>query len=466
MSEGRQELAARLVVGLAGSMLADAERAWLAQWRPAGVILFHRNVPGVEPLRRLVADLRSVLPAGAEICADHEGGPVSFLQPAAGRPPAARTLGDIDDPDLTRRVHRETGERLLSLGLDRVLAPCCDVLTESRNPVIGARAFGADAVITARHAVAAVAGLKDAGLRGCAKHWPGHGGSAVDTHRDAVAADPDQDPGPFDAALDAGLDAVMVGHLPVADGRPPLPLDAEGLRDLRDRVGSGRLILSDDVSMGALRAPLAQRGVRARDGRDEGLADPADLPLAWLTAVADAGCDRLLLRGIPWGALSMEDDNGGVPLPEHPPAPDLAAPGPDAAVYAEARRRAASGLRLAPGDAHCLWLDLTGADRLGSAAGLEPALRTVWPRLDRLDAAAPRLAPGRTYGALVVSTHRPLTTAAAALLEPLSAALGQALVLGHPSLSGDVTRLLGPGWTVGALRDVSAADLAPLGGLA
>ena len=77
-----------------------------------------------------------------EIVADHEGGPVSQLSFAVGRPPAAWALGVLDDPDLTRRVFVETGRRCRQLGIDRLLAPCADVLTEVHNPVIGSRAFG------------------------------------------------------------------------------------------------------------------------------------------------------------------------------------------------------------------------------------------------------------------------------------------------------------------------------------
>jgi len=458
------DLAARLVVGLAGPHLAPAERVWLEHWQPAGVILFYRNATEVEALRRLIGELREVLPVGAEICADHEGGPVSFLQVAAGRPPAARTLGDLDDTDLTRRVHAETGRRLLSLGLDRVLAPCCDVLTEPRNPVIGARAFAADPLLAARHAAAAAAGLVDAGLRGCAKHWPGHGGSRVDTHRGAAAAAA-QELAPFTAALAAGLDAVMVGHLATAPGRPPLSLDAAGLAELRAQLPAGALILSDDVSMGALREPMAALGIQPGDTRQEGLVAPADLPLAWLEAVADVGCDRLLLRGIPWRAFPLPGDAVGPELPDSPPAPDLSATGPDAAVYLEARRRAGAGVALRPGADRLLWLDLTAGDRLGSAAGLEIVLQSLWPNLDRLDAVTPRLAPGRHYASLLVTSHRPLTVVASSLLEPLTAAVGQALAAGHPSLADDLARLVGPGWRIDTLYDTAGPDLAVLGEL-
>ena len=454
-------LASRLVVGLAGPVLTPAERAWLQHWRPAGVILFYRNATGADALLRLVGQLRKVLPAGAEICADHEGGPVSFLQTAAGRPPAARTLGHLDDVDLTRRVHAETGRRLASLGLDRVLAPCCDVLTEPRNPVIGARAFASDSDLTARHAAAAAAGLRDAGLRGCAKHWPGHGGSLIDTHKGAAAA-ADQELAPFAAALEAGLDAVMVGHLATAPGRPPLSLDAAGLAELRAQLPPDTLIISDDISMGALREPMAARGIRPDDTRQEGLVAPGDLPLSWLESLAEAGCDRLLLRGIPWRACPLSDSPVGSDLPDQPPAPDLIATGPDAAVYGEARRRAGAGITLRPGADRLLWLDLTTGDRLGSAAALEAVLRPLWPNLDRLDAATPRLAPGRHYASLLITSHRPLTVAASSLLEPLTAAVGQALTVGHPSLADDLARLVGPGWRIDALYDTAAPDLAVL----
>ena len=103
-------LARRLVVGLAGSWPTARERNWLQRWRPAGVILFSRNVTSSAQLTALCRLLHDDLP-GLEIVSDHEGGAVSQLAAAAGRPPAAWSLGVLDDLSLTRRVHRETGER-------------------------------------------------------------------------------------------------------------------------------------------------------------------------------------------------------------------------------------------------------------------------------------------------------------------------------------------------------------------
>lgn len=495
MSGVAGEMAGRLIVGLDAPALGADERRWLAHWRPAGVILFARNCGTPASWRRLVGDLRAVLPADSELCADHEGGPVSFLQAVAGRPPALRTLGDLDDTDLTRRVHYETGKRLRTLGLDRVLAPCCDILSESGNPVIGARAFGAEPERVCRHAAAAMTGLGEAGLKGCLKHWPGHGATRVDTHetgaeqaaqgpRPAGAA-PRAAPAsairrPFLAALAAGADALMIGHLPVAAGRPPLTLDSAELAALRRRLGAAVRLYSDDVSMGALRAPLAERGIESPDGLERGLVDPAGLPAGWLLALAAAGCDRLLLRGIPWRALPLPgmvsgpvagheapaDAANAAPPAATPPAVviDLLDTGPPAAVYTEARHRAGRAVALRHGADGLLWFDTTGADRLGPAGALLGAAQAWWPQAVYLEAGAemPPSSQG-PFARLLVTAHRPLTVGQARQLGSHVAQEGIALAAGHPSLADDLRRLLGPGWRLDALYDCAGPDLAVLG---
>ncbi|MBD3222985.1 hypothetical protein GF314_17285 [bacterium] len=451
--------ASRLVVGLQGGTLAAHEREWLARWRPAGLILFARNCDGPEACGRLIAEIAGVLGAGAEICADHEGGAVSALEAAVGPSPSPRTLGDLDDPDLTRSVCEQTGRRLHAIGLRRVLAPCCDVLTESRNPVIGARSFGADPAKVARHAEAAVLGYRAAGLVVCAKHWPGHGGTAVDTH--TVASAPvAAEVAPFEAAIAAGADALMVGHLRARADGPPLALDAAALDEVRARFGATVGLWSDDVSMGALRAPMRAAGIVPGDGRDEGLVDPGRLPAAWLDAIAGAGCERLLLCGIPWRALPLDAE---VPAPPDPltsqPAADTP-PAPTAAAR-EAWQRAAASIDLQLADPRLLWLDTTASDRLPAAAVNEAVLRARWPQLAHLDAAAPRLVPQPPFAQLLVTSHRPLTVAQATVLEPLLAAVGEALVAGHPCLGDDLARLAGPGWRIVRLAGCTSGDLAP-----
>ncbi len=430
-------VASRLVVGLAGPGLTAREEAWLQQWQPAGVILFARNVTGPDQLRRLCEKLRELVP-GLEISADQEGGPVSPLACAVGQPPAVRLLGTLDDPALTRAVHGETGRRLADLGISRVWGPVADVMTEARNPVIGARAFGETADLVARHTRAAVDGLLAGGVACCLKHWPDHGSTAQDSHEEPalLKADAGRDrgplPEPFRQGLQAGADAVMVGHLHREGATEPATLAREPLDRWRRQfqaAAEGRpvLLVADDVTMGALREPMAARGVVLPSGQDsgQGLVDPALLPLAWLEELLAAGLD---LR-----------------------------PGP----YEESRTRMVLRLkeRFTPPAGALAWLDLTPDDRWevishGGSAGradLRAVLQAGWESvLSGADLSSQGVGEFRS---LVVTSHRPLPVGWESLLPGLASG-GLCLVAGHPSLGGDLASELGVGWSVTCCPDV------------
>ena len=465
-------LAASLVVGLGGLQPCARERAWLRLHRPGGVILFSRNIKDINQLIELCDSLHELVP-GLEICADHEGGAVSHLAAAVGRPPAAWGLGLLDDPELTQAVHRETGARLRAAGIDRILGPVADVLTEPGNPVIGARAFGADPQLVARHVSAAVAGYRQAGLTVCAKHWPGHGHTRQDTH-DTGAGNPPEDPAaaalPFTAAITAGADAVMIGHLPVGPAGEVATLAAgflERTRRLLAPAGGPVLLFADDLTMGALRGPMLGRGIPAPDGSAAGLVEPGDLSVSWLEAPRRAGCDRLLLRGIPWGALPLVS---GLP-PQGAGA--TAGPGakidlPPAPSWPEARQRLRN--RQAAGFADrsesLVWLDLSLGDRWWQAAGSgEGNRRRLEDQLAAGFASVEPMAGSSRRGScrrLLVTSYRPWrptpeqTSALARILAPE----GAALVLGHPQLARALERILPAGWRLGALFDICAEDLA------
>jgi len=435
-----EDLAGRLVVGLAGTRLTRREAGWLERWRPAGVILFSRNASGPGQTAALCRRLHDLVP-DLEIMTDHEGGPVAPLAAAVGRPPVAWGLGLLDDPDLTRRVHESTGERLAGLGLDRVLAPVADVLTERRNPVIGVRSFGSRVDLVSRHVAAAVAGLLAGGCRVCLKHWPGHGGSATDSHlaTSTLAAEPDAMP--FQAGLEAGADAIMLGHLRLA-GAPVATLDPDRAAAARI-LGQGRapLLFADDVTMGGLRQDMAALGVEVPAGA--GLVEPQELSTGWLAALAGGGCDRLLVRGIPWGAFPCAGVATEAAVAD---IPEQLSPSP--AAWQEAWRgladRLPADLELAartPG-----WLDRTAGDRWGPAD--DPDAGYLLPRghgFCRLDSGLP---PGTDL--LLVTSHRPLDAGlegAGAWLEQL-APRGVALAVGHPSLATDLAALLPVDWEV------------------
>ncbi len=470
--------ARRMVVGLSGAEPTADEVAWIRQWKPAGVILFARNVLHGRQLRELTAFLHGLDP-NLEIVADHEGGPVSQLEAAVGRPPAPWTLGDLDDPALTRACWRVTGLRCRAAGIDRVLGPGCDVLTELRNPVIGSRAFGADEERVARHVAAAVAGLRDAGMTGCAKHWPGHGGSRQDSHLQLARVGNGALSGPFGAAAQAGADAVMIGHLlpqTPAEAIPASldPAAIERARSLFAQYGNAPLIYADDITMGALREYLGpDRAVpEAGPPSDTGMVDPGALELGWFESVAAGGCDRFLIRGIPWAAfpLAATPDVVAAPAPSlWPDDGDSSDDGP----YREALRRAAGKAGwedFSSPHSDLIWVDATAGDRWQGTGGsrvlrdLEARLRERFRTVLRTDPASPVGVDSYSdCNHLLVTSHRPLPSEwTEALpgrwLDSGRTGHGRCLVMGHPSLAEDLPTWLGKRWYVSALSELLAID--------
>lgn len=440
--------AERLIVGLRGAVLGGDEAAWLEYYRPAGVILFGRNVVDLSRLQNLCADVRRILGQHCEIVADHEGGPVSVLAAAVGRPPAAASLGALNDPDLTERVHRDTGSLLSAAGVDRALAPCCDVLSEPRNAVIGARSFGADPGRVAAHVGAAVRGLIAGGVRSCPKHWPGHGGTPIDTHLDGVIRAVTPDFSIYAAAVGQGADAVMVGHLPLTDGGVPASLDRGALDLVADRF-PGAATWSDDMTMAAVRSCLVAR--TGEDPGGQGMVETDHYPASWLDEAA-RHCGRLLIRGIPWQAMPLDvvrDTTSAAP-----PCAATAVDEPES--WREARQRGVD--RPLDRNASICWIDFTEDHRWGALArdALDRAGHVGVVRRARSEESLDPPAAGEV---LLVTSHRPLAGQEVAWLGGATGG-GQVLVLGHPTLAADLARGLPEIHHLSAGYDASVEELA------
>jgi len=255
----------------------------------AGVTLFAPNMAaGPEALAALTESLRAVAP-DLLAAADEEGGDVTRVWYHTGSPyPGNAALGAVDDAGLTERVHAAIGADLAALGVNLDLAPCLDVLAAPNNPVVGTRSFGASPDLVARHGAAAVRGLQSAGVAACAKHFPGHGATLLDSHAelavvpDGLAVVEARDLPPFRAALAAGVLTVMPGHLRVdaLTGELPASLSAAAIALLRSSLGFDGVVVSDALEMRAV-------------------SDPFGIPGAAVLAVA-AGNDLLCLgRDVP-----------------------------------------------------------------------------------------------------------------------------------------------------------------------
>ncbi len=229
-----------------------------------GVTLFGPNVQDRDQLARLTASLRSAATEPV-IAIDEEGGDVTRISHQTGSDyPGNAALGAIDDVELTRSVYAALGSDLAALGINLDLAPAVDVNTAADNPVIGTRSFGADPALVARHGAAAVSGLQSAGVAACAKHFPGHGSTSLDSHLVIATVDAPlsvlrvRELPPFEAAIAAGVRAIMPSHLRVPEltGELPASLSRRALTDLlRGDLGFTGVIVSDGLEMRAVSEP-------------------------------------------------------------------------------------------------------------------------------------------------------------------------------------------------------------------
>ncbi|MFE5310444.1 glycoside hydrolase family 3 N-terminal domain-containing protein [Isoptericola sp. NPDC056573] len=255
--------------------LLDAARDGLA-----GVVLFAHNTPDLATTAALTARLHDAAP-DLVVATDEEGGDVSRLEAATGSSlPGAAALGVVDDVRLTGDAGEALGRLLAAVGVDLDLAPVLDVDTPG-NPVIGVRAFGTDPEAVARHGVAFARGLQRGGVGTCAKHFPGHGSTTVDSHLalPVVEADLDtlrgRDLVPFAAALADGgtddghaADALMTAHV-VVPALGPAPASLEpAVAALARELGHPGPIVTDALDMRAVSdgAEVGETAVRAVEG--------------------------------------------------------------------------------------------------------------------------------------------------------------------------------------------------------
>ena len=257
-----------------------------------GVVPFARNLVSPEQITALCAELRAANPE-VLIAIDEEGGDVTRIEAVEGSSyPGNLALGKADDVALTEAVGRSIGHDLASLGINLDYGPCVDVNANPDNPVIGTRSFGSESELVARHSAAYVRGLQSQGVVGCAKHFPGHGDTAGDSHLGLPLVEYDEAAellhlAPFRSAIEAGVKAIMTAHIlfPRHDADVPATMSREILTGLlRERLGFQGLIVTDGIDMGA---------ISGRYGVAEGT----------VRAIA-AGCDAIC-----WGGSYADEEN-------------------------------------------------------------------------------------------------------------------------------------------------------------
>ena len=247
----------------------DYARALHAE-RRAGAILFRRNLGDLEATLGLCQRIARSSPLATPfIGIDEEGGRVRRLGAPVLRLPPMRQLGRAGDPALTESAARLLGAQLRALGFTIDFAPVLDVDTNPTNPVIGDRSFAADPDGVARHGGAFAAGLGQAGIMACGKHFPGHGDTALDSHWALPVVGHSSERlrrvelVPF-TRLASRLPALMTAHVsyPALDAlRPATTSPAILTGILRNQLRFTGVLFSDDLEMKALDGSIEERAV-------------------------------------------------------------------------------------------------------------------------------------------------------------------------------------------------------------
>lgn len=319
---------AACILGLSGPRLSASEAAFFRAANPWGFILFARNVETPAQLRALCADLRGVLGRAAPILVDQEGGRVQRLGPPrwTGWPAPLDHAARARDP--LRALYLRglvIGTELRRSGIDVNCAPCADLAGPETHPFLRNRCLGQSAPEVAARARALAQGLLAAGVLPVIKHIPGHGRATADSHRALPVADAPRatlEQTDFAAfRLLADLPLGMTAHLlyPALDDRQPATLSAGVIAAIRGSIGFDGLLMTDDLSMGALSGGLPGRVTGA-------LAAGCDVALHCNGALPEM--EQVVAAAGPLGAAAMRRAARALalrraPLP-HDPAAALA----------------------------------------------------------------------------------------------------------------------------------------------
>ena len=266
-----------VILGVAGERLIPDERRFFACSDPLGFVLFRRNCASRDQVRALVDELREAVGReDAPVLIDQEGGRVARLRPPEWRAyPAAAMIAALPEPlalEAANLSGRLIAEDLFELGITVDAAPVLDLPAQDADPVIGDRAWGTDPASVAALGRQVCEGLLEGGVLPIIKHIPGHGRARVDSHKalpqvhDEPAVLRQTDFAPFRAL--AGMPWAMTAHIvyTAIDETAPATLSQIVIGSvIRGEIGFDGVLVSDDVSMGALAGSFAERTRGALD---------------------------------------------------------------------------------------------------------------------------------------------------------------------------------------------------------
>jgi beta-N-acetylhexosaminidase len=289
----RQRVAQLVFPWISGQSMAanPDEHQRMLQWvtrDEVGGLIVSTGTPAALAAKLNAAQMRAGVPL--LIVSDLETGPGMRLSPGGTRMPPAMAFGAADDTALARQAGRATGEEARAVGIHLTLGPVLDVNSNPANPIINVRSFGQSPQRVARLGAAWLQGARESGLLTVGKHFPGHGDTHVDSHVGLAQVEGDSahlaqvDLVPFQGAMRAGMDGVLVGHIAAVGiegpNAPPSSLSPRMVGMLRGPLGFRGIVFTDALNMGGVtsRYSVTEAGILALLAGADALLQPPGHP--------------------------------------------------------------------------------------------------------------------------------------------------------------------------------------------
>lgn len=250
-----------IMTGVSGKVLTQDEADFIQKQNIGGILLFGHNYESPAQLAELINSIQKLRDEYPLLIAvDQEGGRVQRFGAPFSEIPSPRDLALLDSPKIVFNVTQIVAAELFSCGVNLNLAPVCDVLTNTKNKVIGDRAFSKKSDIVTKFISSVIRGLKTSQVMSCAKHFPGHGATTKDSHYDLPIVKTTMGNMqsveflPFIKAIKSRVDFVMMAHLVVDEINQDYPcsLAPEAYSLLRNELKYQRIIITDDMQMKAI----------------------------------------------------------------------------------------------------------------------------------------------------------------------------------------------------------------------
>ena len=257
----KEKIGQLFMLGFVGTAVSKDWSRMMTDYQPGGIILFSRNLTSRDQIVRLTNELQKRVDVPLLIAIDQEGGRVSRLPKGFTIFPPAEVVGHSQSTTLAYAAAAAVAKELRAVGVNMNMAPVLDVNSNPTNPIIGDRAFGATATSVCEYGLATMAGLQDHRVAACGKHFPGHGDTTKDSHKELpVVSAPierlrDMELRPFQHAIENGLASLMTAHVvyEALDKSVPATLSPIILRSwLREEMGFDGLVVTDDLEMHAI----------------------------------------------------------------------------------------------------------------------------------------------------------------------------------------------------------------------